>query len=304
MLPIDWSVALAGLLVGGVVGLTGMGGGALMTPILVLLFGIPAHVAVASDLAASLFMKPLGAWVHLRQGTVNGRLVRYLVLGSVPAAFLGAALVSRLGTGEDVNAAVKRLLGGTLLVAAAAMLAKAALKKRHPVTPGASDVPIALKPLRTAAIGVVGGFIVGMTSVGSGSLVIVMLMLLYPRLSGSRLVGTDLAQAIPLVGSAALGHFVFGEVKLELTASLLIGSIPGVYLGALYSARASDRLIRPVLVLVLVASALKLLGASNDLVLLVVGMLGAGALVHLVRTRPAPEPALAEAAPADGLPAE
>ena len=105
-----------------------------------------------------------------------------------------------------------------------------------------------MKPLRTLAIGVLGGFVVGMTSVGSGSLLIVMLMLLYPRLSGSRLVGTDLAQAIPLVGAAALGHVVFGDVHFGLTASLLVGSIPGVYLGARFSSRAPDRLIRPVLV--------------------------------------------------------
>jgi uncharacterized membrane protein YfcA len=301
---IDWSIALAGLAVGGVVGLTGMGGGALMTPILVLLFGIPAQVAVASDLAASLFMKPLGAWVHLRRGTVNVPLVRHLVLGSVPAAFVGAAFINKLGNGAAVHEVVKTLLGVALLVAASAMVGKAWLKSRHPVTPGASEVPIALRPLPTVAIGVLGGLIVGMTSVGSGSLIIVMLMLLYPRLSGSRLVGTDLAQAIPLVGAAALGHFVFGEVKLGLTASLLLGSIPGVYLGALYSARASDRLIRPVLVVVLVATSLKLLGASNELVALVAAIAGTGGAIHIARSRPLDAPTLEAPQPEGGVPAE
>jgi uncharacterized membrane protein YfcA len=158
---------------------------------------------------------------------------------------------------------MKTLLGGALFVAALATLAKAALKKSRESGPAASLVPIPVRPLPTLAIGVLGGFVVGMTSVGSGSLVIVMLMLVYPRLSGSRLVGTDLAQAIPLVGAAALGHFVFGKIELGLTASLLIGGIPGVFFGALYSSRASDRFIRPLLVLALSASALKLLGASN-----------------------------------------
>jgi uncharacterized membrane protein YfcA len=273
MPAIDWTVALAGLAVGSVVGVTGMGGGALMTPILVLLFGIPPHIAVGSDLTASLFMKPLGAWVHLRRGTVNGALVRFLCLGSIPSAFAGAALINHLGHSSSVNGAIRSILGATLLVAATAMLLKAALASRRSGPPGTSEVPIAVKPLRTLAIGVLGGFVVGMTSVGSGSLLIVMLMLLYPRLSGSRLVGTDLAQAIPLVGAAALGHMVFGDVHFGLTASLLVGSIPGVYFGARFSSRAPDRLIRPILVLVLVASALKLLGGSNQLVGAVVGAL-------------------------------
>jgi uncharacterized membrane protein YfcA len=263
MFAIDWVIALAGLAVGGVIGLTGMGGGALMTPLLVLVFGIPPTVAVGSDLAASLVVKPLGAFVHHRRGTVVKPLVRYLSIGSVPSAFVGAALNNHLGRSPEVQQALKGVLGVTLLFAAVAMIAKATLGARRAVPPGASDVPIALKPLRTIAIGVLGGFIVGMTSVGSGSIVVVMLMLLYPRLTGSRLVGTDLMQAIPLVGAATLGHLVFGHVHFDLTASLLAGSIPGVYLGARISARAADRFVRPAMVIVLVATAMKLLGATN-----------------------------------------
>jgi len=142
------------------------------------------------------------------------------------------------------------------------------IKSRHAALPaGASQLPFALKPAPTILVGIVRGFVVGMTSVGSGSLVIVMLMLLYPRLSGSRLVGTDLVQAIPLVAAAALGHSLFGNVHLSLTASLLVGSLPGVVLGALVSSRAPDKLVRLAIVVVLVASALKLLGASNHFVL-------------------------------------
>ena len=133
--------------------------------------------------------------------------------------------------------------------------------------------PFRARPLPTVVIGVVGGLVVGMTSVGSGSLMIVMLLLLYPMLRSSELVGTDLVQAIPLVASAALGHLLFGDFQLDLTVSLLVGSIPGVYLGARLSSRANDVVIRPALALVLVASGLKLLGVDNlQLGLLVVAL--------------------------------
>lgn len=306
MLALDWVVSVAGFAVGAIVGMTGMGGGALMTPILVLLFGIPASVAVGSDLVASLFMKPLGAAVHWKRGTVHRELVRNLVIGSVPAAFAGAATIHRIGRSYDIDGLMKTLLGAALLVAAAAALVKAVLKDRHlGLPPGASQLPFALKPLHTIAIGVIGGFIVGMTSVGSGSLVIVMLMLLYPRLSGSRLVGTDLVQAIPLVAAAALGHALFGHVKLSLTASLLAGSMPGVYLGALVSSRAPDRYIRPVIVVVLVASALKLLGASNQLVLVVCTLLmGVLVVIGLMKRDVIAERSDVTASPLEAPPAE
>lgn len=292
MFAIDWLVSLAGFTVGTVVGVTGMGGGALMTPILVLLFGIPPTVAVGSDLVASLFMKPLGALVHLRRGTVNRPLVKNLVVGSVPAALAGAATINHIGRQYNVDGLLKTMLGGALLVAAAAALLKAMLKSRHAVLPaGASQLPFALKPLPTILIGAAGGFVVGMTSVGSGSLVIVMLMLLYPRLSGSRLVGTDLVQAIPLVASAALGHALFGSVHLSLTVSLLAGSLPGVFLGALVSSRAPDKVIRLAIVVVLIASALKLLGASNQFVMGASALVAAATIaVAVVRREPAATP--------------
>lgn len=263
MLGIDWAVSAAGLAVGAVVGLTGMGGGALMTPLLVLLFGVSPTAAVASDLAASLFMKPVGAAVHMKRGTINGSLVWLLCIGSIPGAFAGATAIHHLGRSPEVQGTLKLLLGATLLVAASATLFKSLLSARRQLPPGASHIPIAVKPFPTIAIGAVGGFIVGTTSVGSGSLIIVMLMLVYPRLTGSRLVGTDLAQAIPLVGAAALAHYVLGGVQLALTASLLVGSIPGVFLGAHFSSRAPDHVIRPVLVIMLAVSGLKLLGVPN-----------------------------------------
>ena len=276
-LPFDPSVALAGLFVGFTVGLTGMGGGALMTPILVLLFNVQPLAAVSSDLVAAVVMKPVGGGVHLRRGTVNFALVRWLMVGSVPAAFAGVLVLRQLGDGAVVQERLKLTLGVALLVAAASIAAKGLLEvqaRRSERPKGRSaDRPFQVRPLPTVLIGVTGGLVVGMTSVGSGSLMIVLLLLLYPMLSSSRLVGTDLVQAIPLVASAALGHLLFGDFRLDLTSSLLVGSLPGVYLGAKVSSRAKDGIIRPALVLVLVASGLKLVGVDNlQLGLVVAGL--------------------------------
>ena len=268
---IDLYVALAGLLVGLTVGLTGMGGGALMTPLLVLLFKVQPLAAVSSDLVAAMIMKPVGGGVHLRRGTVNFALVRWLMVGSVPAAFAGVLVLRHLGDGAAVQARIKQTLGVALLLAASSIAAKALLQARRAQRAAlgraggesAAARPFQLRPLPTMLIGVVGGLVVGMTSVGSGSLMIVLLLVLYPMLRSSELVGTDLVQAIPLVASAAVGHLLFGDFQLGLTASLLVGSIPGVFLGARLSSRANDAVIRPALALVLLTSGLKLLGVDN-----------------------------------------
>ncbi len=275
-LHIDPYVALAGLIVGFTVGLTGMGGGALMTPILVLLFKVQPLAAVSSDLVAAVVMKPVGGGVHLRRGTVNFALVRWLMLGSVPAAFAGVLVLRHLGDGAVVQGRVKLALGWALLLAASSIAARALLQWRatrraaRTAEAGAAPAepvgrrPFRLRPLPTVIIGVAGGLVVGMTSVGSGSLMIVLLLLVYPMLSSRELVGTDLVQAIPLVASAALGHILFGDFKLALTASLLLGSIPGVYVGARVSSRAREVVIRPALTLLLLASGLKLLDLPTD----------------------------------------
>jgi uncharacterized membrane protein YfcA len=273
-LDLDVAIALAGLFVGFTVGLTGMGGGALMTPILVLLFHVQPLAAVSSDLVAAVVMKPVGGAVHLRRGTVNFALVRWLMVGSVPAAFAGVLVLRQLGEGAVVQERIKVTLGVALLLAAASIAAKGLLEvraRRSDRPRGRGDRPFRVRPLPTVLIGVTGGLVVGMTSVGSGSLMIVLLLLLYPMLSSSRLVGTDLVQAIPLVASAALGHLLFGDFRLDLTASLLAGSIPGVYLGAKVSSRAKDGIIRPALALVLIASGLKLVGVDTLQLGLVVG---------------------------------
>ncbi|HEY8676594.1 MAG TPA: sulfite exporter TauE/SafE family protein [Candidatus Dormibacteraeota bacterium] len=264
---LDLSLALAGLLVGFVVGLTGMGGGALMTPILVVVFNIQPLAAVSSDLVASFFMRPVGALVHLRQGTVNRGLVKWLVLGSVPSAFAGVLILRAIGTGRHVQDVVQIVLGIALLVAAGAIVLKALMNLRQRARGEHLTVTdpfaITVRPLRTVLIGALGGLVVGMTSVGSGSLIIVLLLFLYPKIRASQLVGTDLVQAIPLVGAASLGHLLFGDFRLALTISLLVGSIPGVYLGARVSSRAPARLLRRVLAFVLLASGLKLVQVGN-----------------------------------------
>ena len=273
---IDPKVALAGLFVGFVVGLTGMGGGALMTPILVLLFKIQPLAAVSSDIVASMIMKPVGGGVHWRRGTVNTELVRWLVLGSVPSAFLGVLLLKSSGQGEALQHHVKIALGIALLVVALGLIIRPLLSRGRQA--GDSLAPLVVKKLQTVLIGIAGGLVVGLTSVGSGSLMIILLLVLYPKLRLSELVGTDLVQAIPLVASAALGHALFGDFQLSLTASILIGSVPGVFIGAQLSSRAPDSLIRPALILVLLASSLKLLGSSNGVLALVIALFAAAYL--------------------------
>jgi uncharacterized membrane protein YfcA len=261
------NIACAALIVGFVIGLTGMGGGALMTPVLVIFFGINPTAAISSDVLASVILKPIGGGVHARRGTVNWTLVRWLAVGSVPAAFAGAYAISRV-TGAGAEDTVKHILGWVLLVAAAGMLVKTTLQTRRRTLPSGEMMGTALvRPIPTVLIGVVGGFAVGLTSVGSGSLMIVMLMFLYPKLSSREMVGTDLVQAIPLVVSAAVGHLIFGNLQFGLTTSVLVGAIPGVYVGARISATASDRFIRPALISVLTISSLKLIGASNAVLL-------------------------------------
>jgi uncharacterized membrane protein YfcA len=259
---IDLYVALAGLIVGFAVGLTGMGGGALMTPILVLLFGVQPLAAVSSDLVASLIMKPVGAAVHAGRGTVRWGLAGWLAIGSVPTAFLGVVFLRSIGSASKVEAFISVALGSVLLLAVAALLVKAYLDHRSRDARG-EDEQLHVKKLPTLAVGASIGFIVGITSVGSGTLVIVLLLFLYPRLRGSQMVGTDLAQAIPMVGSAALAHIIFGDFKLGLTLSILIGSIPGVLIGATVSSYAPTAFIRAALTAVLLASGLKLVNVPT-----------------------------------------
>ena len=292
-MTLDLPLAFGGLLVGVIVGLTGMGGGALMTPMLVFFFGADPLTAISSDLVASFVMKPAGALVHLRAKTVNVGLVKLLCIGSVPSAFVGAWLVSVQPKGADLDTLLKTLLGLALLLAAAGLVARAVFQMWQNALPLGEGraVPtrpqVVLRPVRTIVLGAVAGFIVGVTSVGSGSIIIVALLLIYPGLKASSLVGTDLTQAIPLVGAAALGHVLFGQFDASITVSLLLGALPGAFLGAQVSSRAPGGVIRRALAVLLLASGLRLLGLSTDLVLLVAVaalLLGSVAWVAIRRT--------------------
>jgi hypothetical protein len=307
-MSVDPSLVLGGLVVGFVVGLTGMGGGALMTPMLIFVFKVDPLVAVSSDVVASLFMKPAGAIVHIRRRTVNFRLVGWLCLGSVPAAFSGVLLLKALPFGASLDDALEVVLGAALLLASAGLVVRAVLGMTQrqtalgegPAAPSQPDVVV--RPLPTALLGAVAGLLVGMTSVGAGSVIIVVLLLMYPALKASQLVGTDLVQAVPLVAAASLGHLLYGDFSLGLTTSLLIGAIPGAWFGAQVSSRAPGGIIRRALAILLLASGLKLLGVPSGLVLVAAGValvLGNLLWITVRRRFSATHPASPRAAPLD-----
>jgi uncharacterized membrane protein YfcA len=222
-------------------------------------------------------MKPVGSVVHLRRGTVHLGLVKWLCLGSIPGAFSGVLIARALGHGQAVQDFIRTALGVALLVAAAGLIARAYIRlleharrrdgRAEPLPEGPPSLHP--RPVSTVIVGVLGGIIVGLTSVGSGSLIIIALMALYPRITANELVGTDLVQAVPLVASAALGHILFGDFQMDLTTSLLLGCIPGVWIGAHMSSRAPGGLVRRALAFVLLASALKLLNVSNTVTAIV-----------------------------------
>ncbi len=294
---IDPYIVLGSAVVGLLVGMTGAGGGALMTPMLILLFGVKAPAAISSDLVAAVLMRPVGAAVHMRRGTVNYRLVGWLMLGSVPMAFLGAYLLHLLGGASAAPTHVEQALGAALLTGAAAMVIRWVMDVRGGKDRGAALRDLVVKPVPTVIVGMVGGVIVGLTSVGSGSLMIVLLLFLYPMISAKRLVGTDLTQAVPLTLAAALGALAFGHVEFGVTISIILGSVPAVLIGSLLSSRAPDKYIRPVITFVIFASGLKYVGMPAKALGWTLGLILVAAAVTwvtvtLMRRRAAgPEPA-------------
>ncbi|QGN35302.1 TSUP family transporter [Microlunatus sp. Gsoil 973] len=271
---------LGGLCVGVIVGLTGMGGGALMTPMLVFLFKIDPLVAVASDLVTSLFMKPAGAIVHLRRGTVNLKLVLWLTVGSVPAAFGGVMALRALHLGETTNTVMSYALGIALLVAAAGLIYRAwrqlvinrsAWGEGRPVRTATPQIVV--RPVPIVILGMVAGLFVGLTSVGSGSIIVVVLLMMFPALKASQLVGTDLVQAVPLVAAAAAAHVINGDADFGIAFSLLIGAVPGAVIGAQISSRAPGGIVRRALAILLVCSGIKMLGAPTLIVLVAAGVM-------------------------------
>jgi uncharacterized protein len=297
---IDPYIVLGSAIVGLLVGMTGAGGGALMTPMLILLFGVKPSTAISSDLVAAVVMRPLGAAVHLRAGTVNLRLVRWMVVGSVPAAFLGAYLLKLMGHSKHAQANIEQALGAALLAGALAMALRFVLDRRSGLTRTDKVGSVEPRPLMTAAIGVVGGVIVGITSVGSGSLMIVCLLFAYPTLSAGQLVGTDLTQAVPLTLAAALGALIFGHVEFGVTGSLILGSVPAVFVGSLLSSTVPDRYVRPAIAFVILASGLKYVGlGTTALGWTLCGVLLAGGLTWVINARPWESSQRERSSPAD-----
>ncbi len=258
-----------------------------MTPMLILLFGIKPSTAISSDLVAAVVMRPIGAVVHLHKGTVNLPLVGWLCLGSVPMAFFGAYVLNLIGDSASAEVNIEVALGAALLLGAAAMILRFGLDRRYGNTRQGVVKGVVVRPVRTVMIGMIGGLIVGMTSVGSGSLMIVMLLFLYPMLGANQLVGTDLTQAVPLTAAAALGSLAFGHVEFGVTLSLIIGSVPAVLIGSLVSSRAPDRYVRPAITFVILASGLKYVGVGTTaLGWILCGVLLSAAVAWLAYVKP------------------
>jgi uncharacterized protein len=263
--------------IGIVVGLTGMGGGALMTPALIFL-GVPPTTAVANDLVAASVNKSVGATVHWREGSPNLKLAGWLIITSVPTAFAGAFIIDAVGASSDQEEFVTYAIGVALLFTAATYSLRMYLQLRHVTGRSGNTMSVdapKIRPIPTLLVGAIGGLLVGITSVGSGSLIMVALLLLYPTLSAVKLVGTDLVQAVPLVLSAAISHVIFSGVEWAVLIPLVVGGSPGTFLGARIANWVSQSVVRRGIVIVLSLTGLKMLGVSPEMV----GILGAAFLL-------------------------
>jgi len=242
----DLPVAVTGLIVGTIVGITGVAGGALMTPILVMMFGIAPTTAVGTDLLYASATKLFGTAVHQKHGTIDWEVVRRLATGSLPAAALTLWWMHSNGMGSVKDGVIILAIGVALGITALGMVFKEQLHTfGTKLRVGDSERFKAMQPGLTVLAGALLGVMVTMTSVGAGAIGTVMLVYLYPlRLNGGRLVGTGLAHAIPLTLIAGLGHLSLGNVNLPLMVNLLIGSIPGVLVGSYISARAPVKLVQ------------------------------------------------------------
>lgn len=258
----DWVYTLSGFLVGLIVGVTGVGGGSLMTPLLVLVFGVSPATAVGTDLLYASITKALGGWVHGRNGTVEWKIVGLLGLGSLPAAILTIALLKFLALDEQtLKGLVTSVLSVALLLTAAALLLKNQIKRIARRKDGTVyELHHRYLPAATITTGIVVGVLVTVSSVGAGVLGTVALLFLYPRLSAVKVVGTDIVHAVPLTAVAGMGHMALGTVDLVLLASLLLGSLPGIYIGSHLSAKVPEKVLRPLL-----ATMLLIIGARMAL---------------------------------------
>ncbi len=274
----DYRISLVGLLIGFLVGLTGMGGGSLLAPIMILFFRIPPVWAVGTDIAYSTVTKAVGSIVHIRQKSVNFKVALWLACGSVPATVLSVSLVQYIHKhyGNAVNSLIIHSIGFTLILVAVLLVLKPYIMQRLDKRRDESRKQAVLqgkeiaeartmlwekryRPLVTALVGAFVGFLVGLTSVGSGTLIIVSLAFLYPRLTSRELVGTDVFQAFMLLASGAIAYLNAGTINWTIVGLLLIGSLPGVLMGSRLSKYIPDRFLRPILATVLAVSGFKLI---------------------------------------------
>jgi uncharacterized protein len=301
---VDWKLSLAGLLIGLLVGMTGMGGGSLMTPMLILVFGFKPTVAIGTDILHGAIFKSFGAARHRQLGHVHARLALWMLIGSAPASLLGVTLSSYLSDryGDGYESAAQQVLGIALVIGGIGFFVKAFMR------PWGSDAPFLLRRRDkeiALLIGVFGGFVVGLTSVGSGTFFGLVMMIAFP-LTAAKVVGTDLFQAALLLWVAGFGHFVTGSVDLGATGWLLIGSIPGVLLGSQLTVKLPDRALRVALALVLSLSGVKLLDppGANAIILTVLAVSGGAGLAvaarRYLRRSVVPAPAATERAAEPG----
>ena len=291
----EWKLSLAGLLIGLLVGLTGMGGGSLMTPLLVLVFGFKPSIAIGTDIVHGAIFKSFGAVRHRRLGTVHARLTLWMFLGSGPLSLLGVWVATQIKHhyGDSAQTIESYAVGAALVAGGIGFLLKSFISRG--VKP--SDAPFLLSTrdkVLAVLIGAVFGFVVGLTSVGSGTFFGLVMVLVYP-LTMAKIVGTDIFHAAALLWVAGIGHMVAGNVDYHATAWLLTGSIPGVLLSSRFTVKLPDLILRISLGTILVLSGLKLLNVPEAKWILLGGLiaLGTGLLAYGVRTWVA-RPRLAE----------
>ena len=258
------SILAAGFVVGIVVGLTGMGGGALMTPALIFLGVGEAATVVTADLTAAAIYKTGGAIVHKREGSPNMQLAKWLVIGSVPMALLGPHLINWFADPEDLDETLKLCIGFALLFAAATYALRLYINLKRVRGDGEqADPNPTIRPIPTVLVGMLGGLLVGITSVGSGSVIMIALLMLYPGLSAVKLVGTDLVQAVPLVMAAAISNIALHGLDWGVLIPLVIGSVPGTLLGSKIAPKVPQSIIRRGIVVVLTMSGVALLDKAG-----------------------------------------
>jgi uncharacterized protein len=257
----DWLYPVSGFVVGAIVGLTGMGGGSLMTPLLILLFGVHPLTAVGTDLVYAAATKTAGTLIHANKGHVEWRVAGVLATGSVPAAVLTIWLLAQLPKQSATTAAIISIsIGVALIVAAMAIFFRRRIRN---YALARADDPARVQyagPI-TVAFGALLGVLVSLCSVGAGALGVAVLFFLYPRLPPLRVVGSDLAHAVPLTLVAGLGHWVIGSVDWSIVGSLLLGSLPGIYLGSQLSTYVSDRILFPALASMMLLIGLRLIAS-------------------------------------------